>query len=160
MKVHRFEAEQWFARPRENVFKFFSNARNLERLTPPLLRFEILTPGPIEMRVGALIDYRLRVHGIPIRWQSEITVWEPPVRFVDTQRRGPYRWWVHEHEFVEDDGRTIMRDRVDYGVPGGAIVHRLLVRRQLLHIFDYRRSAIARRFGVVEAGSSGSVPGA
>src|SRR3954468_23005074 len=97
-------------RPVTEVFMFFAEPGNLETLTPPWLRFHILTPQPILMRAGARIDYRLRVHGLPVRWQSEITAWEPPVRFVDEQRRGPYRVWVHEHTFEEGDGGTEVRD--------------------------------------------------
>jgi ligand-binding SRPBCC domain-containing protein len=91
------ETRLFLPRPLEIVFPFFADAGNLEILTPPWLRFEIVTPRPIAMRAGALIEYRLRLHGVPLRWQSEITAWEPPHRFVDEQRRGPYRAWIHEH---------------------------------------------------------------
>ncbi len=124
--------------PIDRVFEFFADARNLEKLTPPALRFEVLTPEPILMRQGLLLDYRLRLHGFPFYWQSEITVWDPPRRFEDSQRRGPYRWWVHEHSFVEDNGGTLMSDKVHYGVPGGALVHSLFVARELRNIFGYR----------------------
>jgi ligand-binding SRPBCC domain-containing protein len=95
------------AAPLSEVFPFFADAYNLERITPSFLSFKVLTPAPIEMRPGTLIDYRLRVRGAPLRWRSEITAWEPPYRFVDEQRRGPYRAWIHEHRFEERDGRTI-----------------------------------------------------
>lgn len=134
-------------RPIEDVFAFFADAGNLERLTPPWLRFEILTPRPIAMRVGALIDYRLRVRGLPLRWRSEITAWEPPYRFVDEQRRGPYRLWIHEHTFETVDGGTRVRDRVEYAAPGGWIVQRLFVGPDLKRIFDYRTEALGRVFG-------------
>jgi ligand-binding SRPBCC domain-containing protein len=111
-------------------------------ITPPFLRFEIVTPDPIILREGSVIDYRLRLRGIPIRWSSEITAWRPPHRFVDTQLRGPYRWWIHEHRFEPAGGGTLMADRVEYGVLGGDIVHRLLVAPDLRRIFEYR----ARRF--------------
>ncbi|MFZ5787076.1 MAG: SRPBCC family protein, partial [Acidobacteriota bacterium] len=129
-------------RPREEVFPFFADARNLERITPPWLRFRILTPGPIGMREGALIDYRLRIHGVPVRWRTRIAAWEPPFRFVDEQVRGPYRSWVHEHLFDAVDGGTLCRDRVEYAVPGGAVVARLLVRPDTERIFAYRREVL------------------
>ena len=122
----------------DRVFEFFANARNLEELTPPALHFEILTPEPIVMRRGLLLDYRLRLRGFPFYWQTEITVWDPPHRFEDSQRRGPYRWWVHEHSFVEDNGGTLMSDKVHYGVPGGVFVHSLFVAPELRNIFTYR----------------------
>ena len=140
------ETSQWIPRRRDEVFLFFSDARNLESLTPPLLRFEILSRGPLEMRAGLLIDYRLRLRGWPMRWQTEITAWEPPHRFVDEQRRGPYRAWIHEHRFEERDGGTLVMDRVRYRVPGGAVVDRLLVRRDLRRIFLFRRSRLGEAF--------------
>src|SRR5262245_50001712 len=97
-----FECEQWLPAPREEIFEFFSRAENLEAITPPWLRFRLITPSPIEIRRGTHIDYRLRVHAVPVRWQSEITAWEPPASFVDEQRRGPYRRWVHTHTFVAE----------------------------------------------------------
>src|SRR4051794_29426204 len=134
-------------RSRMEVFEFFADPRNLETLTPPWLRFQIITPPPIIMQAGALIDYRLRVHGLPVRWQSEITAWEPPVRFVDEQRRGPYRIWIHEHTFQESDGGTEVRDRVRYNVPGGRLVNRLLVRRDLHAIFRFRQNRLREILG-------------
>lgn len=138
-------------RPRAEVFEFFSDAGNLEKLTPALLRFQILTPLPIAMRPGALIDYRLRVHGLPITWRTEITEWEPPVRFADQQLRGPYRLWHHEHRFEEVEGGTLATDRVHYAflpVPG---VHRLLVEPDLRRIFAYRLERMRERFGGASA---------
>ncbi|KPK57158.1 MAG: hypothetical protein AMS21_11825 [Gemmatimonas sp. SG8_38_2] len=134
------ESRVTVSRKREDVFDIFANAYNLEDMTPPALRFEILTPDPIIMRAGLILDYRLRLRGIPFRWQSEITVWEPPHRFVDEQRRGPFLWWIHEHSFADADegGRTRVTDRVSYSVPGGAIVHTLFVARELRAIFNYR----------------------
>jgi hypothetical protein len=139
-------AELWLPQPRDAVFAFFSDARNLETITPPWLRFEILTPSPIAMRVGARIDYKLRLHGVPLRWQSEITAWEPPVRFVDEQRRGPYREWRHEHRFDETDGGTLVIDHVDYRVPGGAMVETLFVRPDVERIFAFRREKLREVF--------------
>lgn len=137
-------------RPRAEVFDFFADARNLEFITPPWLKFNVLTPTPIAMRVGALIDYKLKVRGFPMRWQSEITAWEPPHRFIDEQRRGPYRLWIHEHTFVEQDGGTLVSDRVEYAVPGGAIVRRLFVAPDLEKIFAFRRERLAEHFGGVQ----------
>jgi len=128
------------------VFPFFADPLNLDQLTPPWLRFRILTPAPIAMDVGSLIDYRLRLHGLPIRWRTEITVFEPPYRFVDRQVRGPYREWIHEHVFEEVDGHTVIIDNVRYSVPGGRLVHELVVKRDLQKIFDYRHGRIAERF--------------
>jgi len=134
------------------VFDFFSDARNLETLTPPWLRFEILSPGPIEMHVGTRIDYRLRLHGVPMRWQSEITVWEPGRRFVDEQRRGPYRRWIHTHEFeAAPGGGTIVRDVVRYAVLGGAVVNRLFVARDVAQVFDYRERKLRELFETYDA---------
>jgi ligand-binding SRPBCC domain-containing protein len=147
MTVHEFHSELWLPRPRAEVFPFFADARNLEAITPDWLHFEVLAPGPFEMRTGLRIDYRLRIHGLPLRWQSEITVWEPPHRFVDEQRRGPYRLWRHEHRFAERDGGTLCTDHVRYAVPGGGLVHRLFVRRDVERIFEFRRRKLAERFG-------------
>jgi hypothetical protein len=145
--IHTFESALWLPAPREKVFPFFADARNLAVITPPWLQFQILTPGEIPLRVGAIIDYRLRVHGIPIRWRTEITSWNPPDRFVDEQRRGPYRLWRHTHTFAEEKGGTRCTDRVDYAVAGGWLVNRLLVRRDVEIIFKYRETALKERFG-------------
>lgn len=145
-----YESEILLDRPVDEVFSFFSEARNLEVLTPDFLRFEVLTPEPVEMGPGTRIDYRLRLRGIPLRWQSEITVWEPPRRFVDEQRRGPYRAWIHEHTFEARDGATVARDRVRYDHLGGRLVNRLLVAPDIERIFAYRRRKLEELFGVVE----------
>lgn len=97
--------------PIERAFEFYGNARNLERITPPWLGFEVTTPGPIEMGVGTLIEYRLRLHRVPVRWRTRIEVWEPPRRFVDAQVKGPYSLWEHTHTFEEDGPEaTVIRD--------------------------------------------------
>lgn len=146
MKLQRFETSQELDHPIEEVFEFFARPENLERITPPWVGFRILTPGPIEMREGALIDYRIRLKGVPVRWRTEITAWEPPHRFVDVQLRGPYRRWVHTHTFREIDGGTGVEDRVEYAVPGGRLIERLFVRRDIERIFAYRERVLAERF--------------
>ncbi len=150
MRIHRLEREQRLEHPLDEVFEFFAAARNLERLTPPWLRFEVLTPEPVDMRVGTLIDYRLRVHGVPLRWTSRIDEWEPGRGFIDRQLRGPYGFWYHRHSFAADGIATIVRDRVDYGLPFGRLgelAHQVLVRRDLERIFDYRRQAVLKALG-------------
>lgn len=147
MRLRHFHAEVWLPRPREEVFPFFADARNLEVLTPPWLNFEILTPLPIEMKTGRLIDYRIRLRGVPFRWTSEITVWDPPTRFIDEQRRGPYRVWVHEHQFSEHGGQTQVIDHVRYSVWGGGLIHALFVSKNLDRIFAFRRDKLLELFG-------------
>ena len=141
-------AECVVPRPVDEVFAFFSDATKLETLTPAKLRFQILTPTPIEMFAGQIIDYRLKVRGIPMRWTSEISVWEPPRRFVDVQRRGPYSHWHHEHLFEPDgDNSTRVIDIVHYSVPGGALVNWLIVERDVKKIFAYRQQVLQEIFG-------------
>jgi len=147
MRTYRYGTELALPRPLGEVFGFFSEAENLEKLTPPWLRFEILTKGPIDMAVGTLIDYRIRWRGIPLRWRTEIEVWEPPHRFVDLQIRGPYRLWRHEHLFIERDGGTAVVDRVEYAPFGGALVQPM-VARDVERIFAYRHAMLARDFGL------------
>ena len=147
MKTFMLERSTFLPHPIDRVFPFFAEAENLETLTPPLLKFRIVTPRPIEMRVGALIDYKLRVHGIPLKWRSEITAWEPPFRFVDEQRRGPYRLWVHEHRFEEVDGGTRVEDRVEYAVLGGTLIQKLFVAPDLKRIFAFRQGQLEILFG-------------
>jgi ligand-binding SRPBCC domain-containing protein len=146
MKMREFESEIWLPCARDEVFAFFADAANLDAITPPWMRFRTITPGPIEMRAGTLIDHRLRIHGVPIRWQSKITAWEPPARFVDEQVRGPYRVWVHEHLFEERDGGTVVRDRVRYAAPFDFLTHRFLVRPDVERIFRYRTECLKRHF--------------
>jgi ligand-binding SRPBCC domain-containing protein len=152
--IHLLERSQLVPRPRAEVFAFFADARNLEKLTPGFLRFEILTPAPIEMRPGTLIDYRLSLFGVGFRWRTEIEAFEPGVRFVDVQLRGPYRRWHHTHTFEDAPGGTLMRDRVEYQLPLGplgGLAHAVVVRRQLRVIFDHRREVIARLFPAASA---------
>ncbi len=146
MRVREFATELWLPLPPEELFPFFANAANLDTLTPPWLNFHILTPPPIAMREGALIDYRLRVRGVPLRWRTRINRWQPPHRFVDEQLRGPYRQWLHEHTFEPRDGGTLARDRVRYAVPFDFLVHRWLVRPDVEKIFAYRAQELRKRF--------------
>jgi len=151
MKTFELRRETLVPREREEVFAFFADAGNLEELTPPWLRFEVVTPHPIDLREGARIDYRLKVRGLSLRWTSEITAWRPPELFVDEQVRGPYRRWHHEHRFEEHPEGTAVIDHVRYAVPGGPVLERLvqrfLVGPDVERIFDYRQSRLASLFG-------------
>ena len=140
------DIEHWLPRQPEDVFDFYADAFNLERLTPPWLRFEVVTPAPITMRAGVEIDYRLRLHGLSLKWRSRITDWDPPRRFVDEQIRGPYRKWVHEHTFTPQEGGTLVGDHVQYAMFGGWLADRLLVRRDLKRIFAFRQERLAEMF--------------
>jgi ligand-binding SRPBCC domain-containing protein len=140
--MFRLRTELVIAQGIDDVFEFFSDAHNLERITPPWLRLRVLTPRPIDMGVGARIRYRFRIRGIPARWDSEITAWEPPFRFVDEQRGGPFRHWVHEHTFFAEGEQTIARDDVHYAVPGGRAFHDLFVRKDLERLFSYRHTQL------------------
>jgi ligand-binding SRPBCC domain-containing protein len=149
------EQEQTFDKPIDGVFSFCADARNLPLLIPDWIKFGMVTPGPVVMAPGTHIDYAVRLHGIPFAWQSEITVWEPPHCFVDEQRKGPYRFWIHTHTFEEvHPGRTIVRDVVRYGVPGGTVVNKLLVAPDLGRIFSHRR----RQLHEIFRDGSGVVP--
>lgn len=131
------------------VFAFFSDPHHLDRITPPWLRFALLVGDtPIAMHPGAMLDFRLRLHGIPFGWRSEITVWDPPQQFVDEQRNGPYHWWIHTHTFTPADGGTEMEDDVRYCPRGGAVPHALFVKRDLRRIFQYRHRALHEALGL------------
>ena len=146
MTTHILRFEQFLGAPRATVFPFFADARNLERITPPWVHFRILTPGPIAMRAGTLIDYRIRVRGVPLRWRTEIAEWDLPGHFVDVQLRGPYRLWRHTHSFVEVQGVTLCCDEIRYAVVGGALVNRLFVQPDVERIFAHRREVLAGLF--------------
>lgn len=146
MKTFRFTTHQTIEQPIAQVFAFFSDAHNLAEITPPWLRFEVLTPAPIAMQVGTRIDYRLRLRGIPISWQSEITAWVPPRYFMDEQRRGPYRLWRHTHTFEETAAGTVVGDEVEYAVWGSSVVNTLFVRRDIERIFAYRAEKLDALF--------------
>jgi len=153
--VYRLTTELTLPVRRDEVFDFFADAYQLERITPPWLHFSVQTPRPIEMHPGTLIDYKLRLHGFPIRWRTRISEWEPPYRFIDEQLAGPYRLWRHLHTFEEGDGRTICRDQVDYSVPGGSLVHWFIVNRDVRQIFEYRREMLAQIFQKHKSTSEG-----
>ena len=138
MQLQHLERSVELARDLDEVHAFFANPENLSLLTPPWLSFEILTPTPLEMRRGAIFDYAIKMRGLPMKWRSLISAWDPPHRFVDEQLRGPYRVWVHEHLFERTPGGTRVTDRIRYAALGGRIVDRLLVRPDLERIFNYR----------------------
>ena len=146
MNIREFSDELWLPLPPDELFPFFANAANLDALTPPWLNFRIVTQPPIEMCEGALIDYRLCVHGLPLRWRTRINLWEPPYRFVDEQIRGPYLQWIHEHTFEPHDGGTLTCDHVRYAAPFDFLTHRWLVRPDLEKIFAYRKQELRKRF--------------
>lgn len=132
-------------KPIDEVFAFFAKAENLNILTPPELNFKIITKLPIEMKQGTLIDYRIKLSGISFKWKTEITSWKPPYKFIDTQLKGPYQTWIHEHIFESHPKGTVVKDIVSYLPPGGIlepIIHRLAVKKKLEHIFDYRMERI------------------
>lgn len=146
MRTHRLEREQILARPLEEVFSFFAEASNLALLTPPSMHFRLITAQPVQMRDGTLIEYRLRVRGVPIRWVSRIEDWAENRGFADRQLKGPYRHWFHRHEFEATGEGTRIIDRVEYALPLGVLglLALPLVRRDLDAIFAYRREAVAR----------------
>lgn len=140
--MRRYQTEMWVDAPIDKVFAFFSDPANLEQITPPWLKFKMLPIERSSFGKGTIIDYRLRLRGIPITWQSEITEWNPPNHFIDVQKKGPYRHWAHTHEFIESGTGTFVKDCVDYKVPGGYLVDRLLVRKDIERIFTYRKSRL------------------
>jgi len=148
VKTYTIQRRQWVPRPLDEVFDFFSKAENLGRLTPPFLQFQI-TRSPTLMQVGARIEYKLRVHGVPVRWLTDIEKWAPPHEFVDVQRKGPYKLWHHTHRFWSENSGTWIEDTVRYALPFGVlcrIVNALLVQRDVQQIFDFRQKAIQALF--------------
>ena len=142
--------EQWIARPIDEVFAFFASAHNLEEITPPWVGFKILSMSTASIQEGTTIRYRLRLHGIPVHWRTDIREWIPPYCFVDEQTKGPYNVWRHTHRFEAYGSRTRMIDEVQYALPFGVLgrmVHALKVRRDVSRIFDYRRQRIDVLFG-------------
>lgn len=150
MAEHILKRELTLDRPRDEVFSFFADAGNLERITPPALKFHIVTPQPIEISQGTLIDYELRLRGVKLKWRTEISVWNPPHEFVDRQLVGPYSQWIHRHTFTElGPSKTLIEDEVRYRLPFeplGDIAH-FIVRRELEQIFDFRQEIVGKVFG-------------
>ena len=153
---HVLRREQIVQKPLREVFDFFERPENLSRITPASLGFSILTPGPIVMRVGTLLDYQIRLLGIPVRWRTLITAYDPPFRFTDEQLRGPYDFWHHTHTFEEISGGTRLRDEVHYAMgmgPLGGLLNTLYVKRSLARIFDHRAAVIADYFARIQEGT-------
>ena len=147
MKPYCLYREQIIARPIDEVFQFFADAQNLETLTPPWLNFQILTPLPIKMHAGAIIQYSLRLHGISVHWTTAITDWQPPFEFVDVQLRGPYLMWHHRHRFEAIGEQTRMTDEIHYALPYGwlgRLAHAVFVARDLAAIFEFRARSVER----------------
>ena len=149
-RTYHLYRKQFLPRELSEVFDFFARAGNLERITPPWLGFSLVTPEPAVMTAGTLIEYRLHLHRIPLRWLSRIDVWEPGREFVDVQVKGPYRLWHHRHEFHAAPGGTVVRDHVEYALPLGwlgALAQAAFVKRDLSRIFAFRHAAVARLLG-------------
>ena len=146
MAEYIFKTLQEIDLPRAEVFEFFSNAENLERITPPELGFNIITELPIDIKKGTLIDYKLSLHGFPIKWRTEITHWDPPFEFIDMQLHGPYKQWIHLHRFTEPEpGKTLMEDEVRYRLPFEPVgdIAQFLISGQIKNIFDYRQKVVS-----------------
>ena len=150
MKYYELDVEQFIDQPVEKVFEFFSRPENLEEITPPRLGFTIMTPSPIPMEKGSLIDYTIRILGFPVHWRTLITSYDPPHGFVDEQIKGPYVLWHHRHSFKKENSGTIIRDTVRYAVPmgiNGRFLNLIWIRKDLKDIFAYRRKFIGNKFG-------------
>lgn len=148
--IYTIKRRQQVAQPIDQVFAFFADATNLDRLTPPWLHFQVRTPTPITMFVGTQIEYTIRWHGLPLRWLTEIVEWLPGRRFIDTQVRGPYRLWHHTHRFESVSGGTEIEDVVRYALPlglVGRVAHAVLVRQDVGRIFDFRAQRIQELLG-------------
>ena len=151
MKTFEINMKQYINKPLEVVFEFFSKPENLEMITPKSLSFNILTPTPIKMEKGSLIDYTIRLFGVPIHWRTLISDYEPPFRFVDQQIKGPYTFWHHTHTFRLVEGGVEIIDQVKYSLPLGwlgTLVHAIWVRKDLEKIFEYRKSVIQNYFEI------------
>ena len=145
MKIYELNVSHQVNAPIEEVFDFFSKPENLSKITPAKMGFNVLTPSPIKMQRGALIEYTIRVFGFPLRWRTLITAYEPPKKFVDEQLKGPYSFWHHTHTFEEKDGGTLIRDELKYAIPFGIlgrIVHALYVKYDIRSIFKYRQKIL------------------
>ncbi|UCF62651.1 MAG: SRPBCC family protein [bacterium] len=151
MKTFYFEKDIYIERPVSEVFDFFSRAENLEKVTPSQLQFQILTPLPIIMKAGTIIDYKLKLHRIPLSWKTEISEWDPPHRFTDIQVKGPYRKWIHQHIFENSGSGTRMKDMLEYAIPAGflsSFINQLLVRKDIESIFRYREKKYREIFQI------------
>ncbi len=151
MKPHILIRETLLNGSMEDVFEFFSKAENLNVITPPVLGFKIITPLPVDMKKGTVIDYKIKLNGIPFNWRTEITKWDPPHCFEDTQIKGPYKVWIHEHKFEARNEKTFMTDTVRYLSPGGPlefIPHNLFVKKKVNFIFDYRQKIFDELFSL------------
>jgi len=153
MRIYTLKREQVVPKPLETIFPFFTKAENLALITPPSLAFHVLTPSPVIMEQGRIIDYTVKLLGVEVRWRSMITKYEPPFCFVDEQINGPYSFWHHTHTFERRHTSTVIHDLVRYALPlplpkaPGELLHRMYVQPNLEHIFDYRRDVIASMFG-------------
>jgi len=153
MRCYTLRREQWVAAPLQRTFPFFARPENLALITPPRLGFRLLTPPPVDMEKGRIIDYTIRVMGLPVRWRTLISTYQPPACFVDEQMIGPYSFWHHTHRFEPRDGGTLLYDEVRYALPVALtgplrdLVHSLYVRPTLERIFDFRAQVFARLFG-------------
>lgn len=148
-KTYRLHKKQYVKANLDDVFRFFSRPENLQKITPPDLSFKILTPSPIEMKAGAVIDYQIKLGFIPLKWRTLIESYDPPHRFVDTQQKGPYAYWHHLHQFKQEGERVLLEDIVDYRLPFGLLgrmVHAISVKKQLEHIFNHRQKVIGDLF--------------
>lgn len=149
MKEHIHQTITVFDKPLNEVFDFFSKAENLNKVTPKFLKFKILTPLPIEMKKGALIDYKIELGGLPFKWKTEITDWNPPYSFTDQQLKGPYKVWIHEHKFEEFNGKTRMTDTVRFLSPGWIfepLINKIYVQKKVADIFEYRTKILNEIF--------------
>jgi ligand-binding SRPBCC domain-containing protein len=145
MADHVLESRVWLARPRPEVFAFFADPSNLAHLTPPALKLRLLTPTPARLAAGAVLDFRLSWHGLPLSWRAYIREYDPPYRFVDVQVRGPWARWEHRHQFLDEGGGTWVEDRVTYRLPLGPLgraLHAVLVHRQLRALWAYRNARL------------------
>lgn len=143
--MRKLTKECLIKKPIEEVFSFFSKAENLDLITPEELQFRILTPLPVNMQKGALIDYKIKIYGVPFKWRTEITEWLPPFKFVDTQIKGPYSVWMHTHTFTPHPEGTIVKDEIEYLSRGWILepfIQKLFVKKNLEHIFDYRQKKL------------------
>jgi len=145
MKLYTLKRSQVLPYSIEHLFSFFDRPENLEKMTPAHLNFQMLTPQPVKMHCGAVIDYTIKIWSFPMRWTTLITDYNPPHSFIDLQLKGPYAYWHHEHRFTSQDDQTLMEDQVTYALPLGPLgrlAHRIKIEKDLTHIFNYRANKI------------------